>query len=158
MRGFAKFWVVLVVLVLAVALTLGCRDDVVVPEPPTINGHYSGIYSLLKINLNSLDTTIDTSQAVDCTFKDGDFTMDKSGTVDEADRVFCDIEATYVLTNGVEITVTDSNYTRGVCTQEWCPAGYFGLDQTTDTMRLLHDVSEDSIRWVKLLKLVNATI
>jgi len=136
---------------------VSCRDDVTVPFPPTINGRYVGYYSLQKIELTSLDTLIDTSQLVLCTFKDGSFAMVKDGSIEESDRVFCDVEADYELGNGVEMTITNPNFTRGVCTEEWGPDGYFGLDQTTDTMRLLHDVNDNTYRWVKLFRLVSKT-
>ena len=157
MKSSVSFWVVLLTLALAASIFMSCRDDVTVPYPPSINGRYIGYYSLKKIELSSLDTLVDTSQLVYCTFNDGDFAMVKDGSIEEADRVFCDVEAEYVLGNGVEMKVTDSNFTRGVCTQEWCPDGYFGLDQTTDTMRLLFDESDGTYRWVKLLRLVSTT-
>lgn len=157
MKSSVSFWVVVLTLALAAGVFMSCRDDVTVPFPPTINGRYVGYYSLQKIELASLDTVVDTSQLVSCTFRDGDFAMVKDGSIEEADRVFCDVEATYILGNGVEMEITDSNFTRGVCTQEWGPGGYFGLDQTTDTMRLLQDVTDETYRWVKLFRLVTST-
>ena len=157
MKGSVSFWVILLALALIASLVVGCRDDVTVPFPPTINGNYNGIYSVMRIE-NVVDTTVDTSQLVDCVFRSGDFVMVKEGGIPESLRVFCDVEGEYELGNGIEIEITDPNFTRGVCTEDWGPEGYFGLDQTTDTMRMLHDITSDengtSVRWIKLLRLV----
>jgi hypothetical protein len=159
MKGSVSFWVILLALVLSVSWVVGCRDDVTVPFPPTINGNYIGYYSVMEIDLSTLDTVVDTSQLVSCRFHSGDFTMVKDGSIPESLRVFCDVEGNYVLGNGISMTVTDPNFTRGVCTEDWGPslvndtAGY-GLDQTTDTMRMLYDESSGNTRWVKLFRLV----
>jgi len=111
---------------------------------------------------NNVDTQVDTSQAVEFTFRKPEFSMDIESTIAESLRVFCDVLGSYVLGNGVEITVTDSNYTRGVCTQGWAPGGYFSLDQTTDTLKLYHDIttttSGNAVRVIKDIKLLRAVI
>jgi hypothetical protein len=149
------------VLVLVASLIVSCRDDIEVPLPPSINGNYVGIYHLMEIE-NSVDTITDTTQAVEFTFRKPDFSMDIDPAIPESSRVFCDVLGTYVLGNGVTLTVTDSNYTRGVCTEDWAPGGFFQLDQTTDTLKLRHDVTTMvggiPVRIFKELKLLRAVL
>ncbi|MEW5796612.1 MAG: hypothetical protein AB1772_09655 [Candidatus Zixiibacteriota bacterium] len=157
MKRAVWLWAAGLILTLAAALVVSCRDDVYVPFPPSINGNYTGIYKFTEIH-NTVDTQIDTSQLIEFMFRKPDYSMDMDGSIAESSRVFCDVLGTYVLGNGVAMTITDSNYTRGVCTQYWGPGGYFSLDQTTDTTRLLHDstanVDGTTIRYIRLLRLV----
>lgn len=157
MKRSVSLWLVLLGLTLVASIVLSCRDDIEVPFPPSINGDYLGIYSYMEIR-GGTDTAFDTSQAIEWRFRDGEFSMVMDGTIDEEERVFCDVLGEYVLGNGVAMTVTDPNFTRGVCTESWGPDGYFGLDQTTDTTRLLHDstglVNGVSTRFIKQLRLV----
>jgi hypothetical protein len=157
----ASLWTIVLVLVLAASLFVSCRDDVEVPLPPSINGNYVGTYHLVEI-VNSVDTNTDTTQAIEFTFRKPDFSMDIDPMIPESLRVFCDVLGTYVLGNGVTMTVTDSNYTRGVCTESWAPGGFFSLDQTTDTVRLKFDVTNnvngDLVRIIKELKLLRAVL
>lgn len=160
MKGSVRFWVVVLVVAFVVSLLVACRDDVVVPFPPTIDGIYTGYYSVMLINLNNQDTAVDTSQLVQCRFREPNFSMVKDGSIPESLRVFCDVEGEYELGNGVALSVTDPNFTRGVCTEEWNPSPTgdtlsYGLDQTTDTMRMLCSyVADDTLRWIKLFRLV----
>ena len=157
MNRSVGIWIVLVGAALMAAIALSCRDDIEVPFPPSINGDYVGIYSFMEIE-NGADTTVDTSQLIEWRFRDGEYSMVMDGTIDEDLRVFCDVLGEYVLGNGVAMVINDSNFTRGVCTQYWGPGGYFGLDQPSDTMRLLHDstavVGGVTTRYIKRLRLV----
>ncbi len=156
-----SLWATILVLLLGASLFISCRDDVEVPFPPSINGNYVGTYHLMIIK-NGVDTLPDTSQSIEFTFRKPEFSMDIESTIPESLRVFCDVLGTYVLGNGVDLTVTDSNYTRGVCTQDWAPGGYFSLDQTTDTLKLYHDVTTttagNSVRVIKDIRLLRAVI
>ena len=156
-----SLWATILVLALTASLIVSCRDDIEVPLPPTINGNYVGTYHYVQIE-NNVDTQVDTTQAVEFTFRKPELSMDIESTIPESLRVFCDVLGTYALGNGVEISVTDSNYTRGVCTQGWCPDGYFSLDQTTDTLKLYHDVTTttagNAIRVIKDIRLLRAVI
>jgi len=156
MKRAVTFWIVVLGFSLIAGLYVSCRDDVEVPLPPSINGNYTGIYRFVRIE-NGVDTNVDTSQLVEVRFRKPDFSMDIDGSIPEELRVFCDVIGTYELGNGVAITITDSNSTRGVCTQYWGPGGYFGFDYTTDTLKLLHDSSfvdnsGTSVRLVKNLR------
>ncbi len=153
MKRIASFWMVLLAVVLVASFIVSCRDDIEVPLPPSINGDYTGIYQFIEIE-NAVDTVTDTTQVIEFRFRNGDYDMVMDGTIAESLRVFCDVMGEYVLGNGVAMTIMDSNFTRGVCTQYWGPGGYFGLDQTTDTMRLLHDSIDGGSRYIKRLRLV----
>jgi hypothetical protein len=156
-----SLWMTILVLLLVVSLIVSCRDDVVVPLPASINGNYQGTYRLVRI-MNVVDTQIDTSQTVEFSFRKPEFSMDISADIAESLRVFCDVLGTYMLGTGVTMTVIDSNYTRGVCTESWGPDGSFSLDQTTDTLKLTHDSSYsesgNAFHLVKELKLLPAVI
>ena len=54
------------------------------------------------------------------------------------------------------MTITNYNYTLGVCTEDWGPGGTFGLDQTTDTLKLLHDSTDtqSGTRFINQVKLL----
>jgi len=152
------FWVIVLILAIVASVVVSCRDDVNVPLPPSINGNYTGLYRFVQI-VNGVDTQIDTSQIIEFTFRKPNFSMDMDGSIAESLRVFCDVLGTYVLGNGVTMTITDPNYTRGVCTEDWGPQGYFGLDQTTDTLKLLHDSTYSSggssVHFIQQLKLLS---
>jgi hypothetical protein len=154
MKKSVSFWVVLLSMTMVASWMVSCRDDKDVPFPPSINGNYTGIYHYLEIE-SGIDTQFDTTQFVDFQFRSGDYTMEMDGTIAESLRVFCDVQGEYVLGNGVEMVITDSNFDRKVCTQYWGPGGYFGLDQTSDTMRMLSDFTDTAgVRFVRELKLV----
>ena len=155
MKRSVSIWVVLLVVVLASSWILSCRDDVEVPFPPSVIGNYTGIYQFVEIE-NGVDTVIDTTQLIEFTFRQTGYTMDIDGSIPESLRVFCDIQGEYELGNGVDMTIIDSNYTRGVCTQYWSPGGYFSLDQTSDTVRMLNDQLDSlGVRRVRYLRLFN---
>ena len=155
MKRSLSFWLVLLAMALIAGLALSCRDDVSVDYPQNIYGDYTGIYHFVEIR-NVVDTAWDTTQLIEFTFDhNGEYSMVMDGTIAESLRVFCDVLGEYELGNGVSMEITDSNFTRGVCTQYWGPGGYFILDQTTDTMKLLDDFTDSvGTRYVRQLKLV----
>lgn len=154
MKKSVSFWVVLLGMALVASWMVSCRDDIEVPFPPSINGNYTGIYHYVQIR-DGVDTQFDTTQIIEFQFRSGDYTMEMDGTIPESLRVFCDVLGEYELGNGVDMAITDSNFDRKVCTQSWGPSGYFGLDQTSDTMRLLSDRTDSvGVRIIRQLKLV----
>jgi len=155
MKKSVSIWVLLLVLVFTSSWILSCRDDVVIPFPPSVVGNYTGIYQFVEIQ-GGVDTVVDTTQLIEFVFRKAVFSMDIDGSIPESLRVFCDVQGEYELGNGVDMTITDSNYTRGVCTQYWGPGGYFSLDLTTDTVRMLNDQLDSlGVRRIRLLKIVN---
>lgn len=156
MKRSITVWVVLLAIALASSWIVSCRDDVEVPFPPSVVGNYTGIYRFVEI-ANEVDTNIDTTQLVEFTFRSDEYSMVIDGSIAESLRVFCDVIGEYELGNGVDMTILDSNFTRGVCTQYWGPGGYFSLDQSSaDTMRMLNDkVDSTGLRRIRSLRLVN---
>lgn len=156
MKRSLGLWVILVLLVSTLTWVVGCRNDIEVPFPPTLLGLYEGIYSYVEIQ-NGIDTIVDTSQLVTFKFGDEFYLMTKDETIPDSLRVFCDIEGDYGLDNGVQLTITDPNRTRGVCTFEHNPFGSFGLDQTSDTIRMRHDSTDKEgiqhIKYIRMIKL-----
>jgi hypothetical protein len=159
MKRVLLLWVAVLLLSFVASLVISCRDDIEVPFPPSINGDYAGIYHYVEI-CNGVDTATDTTQCIVFRFRKPEFSMDMCADIAESLRVFCDVLGEYELGNGVSMNILDSNYTRGVCTQYWGPGGTFGLDQTTDTLKLLHDStdSESGCRYIKQLKLLPTQI
>ena len=155
MKRSVSIWVILLVMVFTSSWILSCRDDVLIPFPPSVVGNYTGIYQFVEIE-NGIDTIFDTTQLIEFVFRKTSFLMDIDGSIPESLRVFCDVQGEYELGNGVDMTITDSNYTRGVCTQYWGPGGYFSLDLTTDTVRMLSDKLDSlGVRQIRLLRIVN---
>jgi hypothetical protein len=155
MKKVVVFWMAVLLLSFVASLVVSCRDDIEVPFPPSIRGSYDGVYHYMEIH-DGVDTVIDTTQCVVFVFRAEEYSMDMCGEVLEPLRVFCDVLGTYELGNGVAMTITDPNYTRGVCTEDWGPGGTFGLDQTTDTLKLLHDSTDtqSGIRFINQVKLL----
>ena len=155
MKRSVSIWVILLAIALSSSWILSCRDDVEVPFPPSVVGNYTGIYQFIEIQ-SGVDTVVDTTQLIEFTFRQTEYIMDIDGSIAESLRVFCDVIGEYELGNGVEMGITDSNYTRGVCTQYWGPGGYFSLDQTTDTIRMLNDRLDSlGVRKIMYLRLFN---
>ena len=154
------FWIcLLIVLTMLAGWTIGCRNDINVPFPPSLVGDYTGIYSFVEVGVLG-DTVYDTSQVITFRFTQSSYEMVKDTSIAESLRVFCDNLGEYELRDGVTMGCegNDCNFTRGVCTEEWNPNGYFGLDQTSDTMRLLQDQTDSlGVRQRKLIRLVLVT-
>jgi len=140
MKRSVFLWAVVLIGVVCTGWMAGCRDDVTVPFPPDIRGNYEGIYSW-RITSTTSDTLME--QLVTFRFTATTFTMIMDGSVEEPQRIFCDVMGDYDLGTGVEMETTDSNLTRATCTETWCPEGAFSLDQTTDTTRLTRIYTDD---------------
>lgn len=155
MKKVVVLWMAVLLLSFVASLVVSCRDDVEVPFPPSIRGSYEGIYRYVEIR-NGTDTFADTTQCIVFAFRKDEYSMDMCVEIPESLRVFCDVLGTYELGNGVAMTITEPNYTRGVCTENWGPNGTFGLDQTTDTLKLLHDSTdtESGRRFINQAKLL----
>ena len=130
-----------------------CCDCPPRPFQPSINGNYTGTYQYVEIN--AVDTIVDTSQLIDFRFRDGEFLMLLDSTILESSRVFCDVSGEYILGRGVDMKITDSNYSDRICEATWGPDGFFGLNQPADTMTLLRDFTDSTgIRIIQKLRLV----
>jgi hypothetical protein len=56
MRNKAVFFVILLVLTVALGWSTGCRKNVEVPFPPSLAGNYTGVYSIQVID--GIDTLV----------------------------------------------------------------------------------------------------
>lgn len=117
------------------AWIISCRNDVIVPDPPTLIGDYKGIYSYLE--LDGVDTVVVKGQYITMRFTSSFFQMRWDETVNLAlypdtvkTRNFCDIDGDYTLNNGVQFIVLDSSTTPVVCRESQNPYGSFALDQS----------------------------
>jgi hypothetical protein len=124
------------------------------PFPPSLIGDYEGIYSYTEIDYG-IDTIVDTSQLVTFRFTNDLYLMTIDATIPETLRVFCDVEGVYELLDGVQLTITDPNRTGAVCIYSWNPFGFFGLDQTMDTVRMRHDsIDSGGLRIIKIIRML----
>ena len=156
MRKSLSYSVISLLLIVVVGWSFGCRDDVVVPIPPSLIGDYTGSYAMMQIS--GVDTLVDTTQLVDFRFTDKTYNMKILPPAEEL-RFFCDCAGDYTLENGVQFIETDGNLTNKVCTPANNPTGSFGLDRSTlpDTMLIKQDLTDGGVRRIKTLKLVKDT-
>jgi hypothetical protein len=153
MRKSVGFLAIAVGLIVGLSWSLGCRDDIVVPFPPTLAGDYTGTYRYVEIS-SGINTLVDTTQTVDWRFTNTTYNMKVVLPTEEV-RFFCDCAGDYELVSGVQLIETDDNLTNKVCTPLHNPKGAFGLDQSSiqDTILIAQDLTEESIRRIKVLKL-----
>jgi hypothetical protein len=135
MRKYLLFWVVVLLGVMSIGLLVSCRDDVIVPSPPSLVGNYKGYYSLDKSYSDTLRDTL-RQQLVTFRFTQETYAMSMDTSVSESDRIFCDVMGDYTIGTGAVLVATDSNATKALCTENWAPDGSFSLDQTSDTTKL----------------------
>ena len=153
MNRVVGFWVLLLLLTLAASMFVSCRDDVVVPYPPSLLGNYKGVYSYQKVdNSSQLDSTYE--QPIRWRFTSEDYQMRKDSTIAESLRVFCDVDGTYNIGTGVEMTLEDGNVSRSVCTEDWGPDGVFSLFTSGDTVKLQQIQVVNGIELTRSIKLI----
>ena len=155
MNRVVGFWVILLLLAFAVSLFVSCRDDVLVPFPPSLQGNYKGIYTYEKIDeTNQIDSTYE--QLIRWRFTSVEYQMRKDSSIAESLRVFCDVDGDYEIGTGVEMTLTDGNVKRSVCTEDWGPDGAFSLVSGEDTVRLQQIITDQQSGLVqkRLIRLV----
>ena len=144
-------------LVLAMLVLTACSEDKVIPpnDDSSIVGNYTGIYQYTEIHSGD-DTIIDTTQLIELTFRQQEYSMSIDTSIPDSLRVFCDVTGTYELGNGINMSIADSNYTRGVCPAHWGLGGLFSLDQSGDTIFMLNDGLDSlGVRCIRQLRLVN---
>jgi hypothetical protein len=152
MRKRVGLLAITVGLIAGLVWSLGCRDDVFVPFPENLAGDYTGYFTLLQIE--GVDTVVDTTQMVDFRFTTASYNMKLILPTEEI-RFFCDCAGTYKLENGVQFAEDDPNLTNKVCTPANNPNGFFGLDQSSieDTIVIKQDLTDEGVRKIKTLKL-----
>lgn len=140
------------ILTMILTLVVACRDDVIVEPPPPLNGSYTGTYTY-----EFSDSAI--TQHILFKFTTDSFLMDldKAFHPTEADRIFCDVEGIYAVSQGVELRATksqDSNRTRQTCQADKGPFGAWNLDQSTDGVVSMKSISmKDTVEITRTLRL-----
>ena len=152
MRGLTRKHLITVLVTALLLYCQGCPEPPGKPLPPTLAGNYTGTYRLLEVDRD--DTVIDSIQPVDFRFTNSTYSM-KIVVVSENDRFFCDCAGDYSLVSGIQFLEADSNSTGEACLSRHNPRGGFGLDQSSlrDTLLIVQDLTADSVRTVKVLKL-----
>lgn len=149
-----SFWAVVLILAVGVGCFLGCRDDINVPFPPSIVGEWKGIYTYKQ---DGGAVSIDTSQLVTFRFTASIYQEAMDTSIPDTERVFCGVLGEYELRNGITMDQIDSNVPPSVCTFHQNPYGTFGInfpENDADTLRMLHDSSDNGVRMQKLIRLV----
>ncbi len=134
MKKSVGLWIILLVLALGVSWMTGCRDDINVPFPESLLGDYHGTFAYQEVI--GIDTPVNEQDLITFRFTSGDFSMYKDTTIPESLRIFCDVAGEYELEDGVVMALVDSSLTPVTCFLGWGPDGFFGLDQTTDSVKL----------------------
>ncbi len=144
--------VLIIGLIAALVVLASCRKDIILEQPDTIKGDYSGdiIYKV--------GSQIPEIQPIEWRFTDIGFNMWYDKVRDEelhgenASRSFCDVAGEYTLSSGVSI---DTSYNSGVdiCDVSRIPMGSFALDRSTDTLKMTqYDAETDATMTIKLLR------
>lgn len=146
-------------LMLVAAIYVGCRDDVIVEPPPPLEGTYEGTYSYEKTGQPTKVQFITWIFTTNTVLMDLD-TLKQS----ESERLFCDIEARYLLGDGIDIYIPivagrDSssfmNRTRKACNEDLGPFGKFQLDQsvTNRVVMTRNKISDTAFQRITLTKI-----
>ncbi len=152
MKKSVGLWIVLLFLALGFSWIVGCRDDINVPFPPSLIGDYHGTYAYQEVV--GIDTNVLEEDLITFRFTSSDFSMYKDSSIPESMRVFCDVSGEYSLEDGVLMTLIDSSLTPVTCFLSWGPNGFFGLDQTTDTVKLTQVINDEGTEVTTRLRLL----
>jgi hypothetical protein len=114
---------------------------------------YLGEYFLKEIHSGS-DTVLALEQPVHVVFRKPEFSLQLDPAEPESLRVICDMVGTYVLGNGVMLQCAGIGSVDSCADSNLYPCGVFGLDQTTDTLRLIQDITVETVRRIKKLSLL----
>lgn len=163
MRRTTGSFIVRILLVGALGLAVGCRDDLFIEAPPELLGHYTGLYTVIEVE-NGIDTIDYRSQFINFTFRGDSWLLswdDGPALAPDDDlgstniEYFCDPNGNYSLENGVIFTIKNPDATPGVCTEGDNPEGKFALDQSRgDTTYLTQILIVKGNQVIKLLRLV----
>lgn len=140
--------VLLVIFVTSIIGTIACRDDVFVEPPPSLTGDYYGWYSYKPDNQAAVE------QPVTWRFSSNSYSMYYDIDSDpDSSRVFCDVQGSYELGNGVELIQERENLTQQNCNTDLNPTGFFQLDQSTDTLKMTQ--YDDQLNVTRTIRLLN---
>ncbi len=131
----------LVAVVALLAFFAGCADDIVLEEPPSLKGVYTGKYIVKQIS-----TSQSKEENILWRFDDRSFFMnldpDNFGGI-----CFCRCFGDYVLAEGVRLKVIGSQPDDDIgectsCNAAENPEGTFVLDQSTSTLKLTRQAGD----------------
>jgi hypothetical protein len=137
MKKFSGFLAIMAFL----ALFASCADDIILEEPPSLKGTYTGKY-IVKI----LSTQQTSEENILWRFEDKFFYMNLDPDKFSG-KCFCQCFGEYVLTEGVRLKVIGSQPDGEVgdctsCNAAENPEGTFVLDQSTSTLKLTRQVGD----------------
>lgn len=132
------------------AIFIGCADDIVLEEPPSLKGTYTGTY-IVKI----LSTQQSSEESILWRFEDQFFYMNLDPDKFSG-KCFCQCYGEYSLTEGVRLVVVGSQPDDAIgectsCNSAENPDGTFVLDQSTSTLTLTQQ-SNDTLKQLLLEK------
>ena len=131
----------LLLLVGAVLVAYGCRDDYILPAQESLTGDYQGIY------IYKFEGQSETTQPITWVFGPTSYQM-RFDTVNGDTRFFCDNIGVFEQ-NGSRLTLTTEvpNLNQDLCSPDQNPEGIFQLlrAEGEDTMQMIQIVDELTI-------------
>ena len=152
----------LVLLLVAGAMVLdACKDDITLPEPPSLEGTYIGTFTRsTRVGVDVFDTT----QAVEFTFDSTTYTMKADTTSDlYADTVcFCKANGVWGITDRLRLDPKDPEQVLpdncATCDPAQSPQGSYALEQPEGKIRLIQVETIDNRQVTSLLELTRIVV
>jgi len=150
----------LVLLLVAGAMVLdACKDDITLPDPPSLDGTYVGTYTRsTRVGVDVFDTT----QAVEFRFDSTRYFMDADLTSDQyADTVcFCKGRGVWGITDRIRLEPDDGLDVDNceTCDPAQSPQGLYALEQPDGNLRLIQIETIDNKQVTSLLVLTRIVV
>ncbi len=131
----------LITIAVLIAVIIGCSDDIVLPDLPTLRGEYEGRYNYTT-NFGAVNQQTETFEI---TWKFSDQSYWMRNAENSADTI-CAPSGDYILADGVEIVQKEEGCAGAVSDPAKNPTGVFSLRQPGDSvvlMQIIDDVSRE---------------
>ncbi|HWR82563.1 MAG TPA: hypothetical protein VN285_04615 [Candidatus Deferrimicrobium sp.] len=122
----------------AAVIAIGCASDIVLEEPPSLKGPYSGLYVVTELG----EQPVEHKQRIKWKFTDVSYNMvaDTSHPFFDPLQCFCNVYGDYKVEDRVRLKQSQPGTSVGfgceTCRHDWEPEGSFDLDRSTDTLKL----------------------
>ena len=131
----------LITITVLIAVIIGCSDDIVLPELPTLSDSYVGRYNYVT-NYGAANQQTETFDII-WKFSDQNYWMSNA---DEESDAICEPSGIYILADGVEIVEKEEGCAGAVSDPAKNPSGVFSLRQPGDSvvmMQIIDDVCKE---------------
>jgi len=145
MNKYSK--VTFVTLLSLIVIINACKDDIVIPPQPTLEGSYEGLYQVITgYNTISADTSKST---IEMRFSDETYFFDDDDTLD----AFCDPRGDYVLSaNTIVMDEIQRNCAGAIANENDNPRGTFSIRRPGDSVILIQllGTNSDTLKQIQL--------